>query len=337
MDLNIILWIGGMLFSLGIFAFKVGFGLGFSRLKWKGILMTLSLYLMLFVVVAALSGHLIKLLEPVLRKGPYLHALMAMGMIVWGVYIVRQSGSATVRQTNVKNPVPRAQGVKSQNKFILSFSGLTPASSMPSDLIRGSGQAPNPDRVWIPRSSRGMTEGGRAMTQIRKQFIPVPRAQGVLAYSLKFKIQNSKNSSLITHHPSLLLLIPCPVCLTAMTFSTWAALNVIKLPAPLIGLGLGVVFIALSLAFYFSLKLVTRYSSLVTQRISLGLGMIAIGLYFISSLILPAKIEEARGMYGSFVADSSGVDINNTAGVLAVLLITALIGYFVNTKKEDSK
>ena len=25
----------------------------------------------------------------------------------------------------VKNPVPRAQGVKSQNKFILSFSGLT--------------------------------------------------------------------------------------------------------------------------------------------------------------------------------------------------------------------
>ena len=77
----------------------------------------------------------------------------------------------------VKNPVPRAQGVKSQNKFILSFSGLTPASSMPSDLIRGSGQAPNPDRVWIARSSR-------AMTQIRKQFIPVPRAQGVLAYSL---------------------------------------------------------------------------------------------------------------------------------------------------------
>jgi len=86
----------------------------------------------------------------------------------------------------VKNPVPRAQGVKSQNKFILSLSGLTPASSMPSDLIRGSWQAPNPDlyivvivrldrtiqdRVWIPRSSRGMTEGGRAMTQIRKQFI----------------------------------------------------------------------------------------------------------------------------------------------------------------------
>jgi len=28
---------------------------------------------------------------------------------------------------------------------ISSFHGLTPASSMPSDLIRGSGQAPNPD------------------------------------------------------------------------------------------------------------------------------------------------------------------------------------------------
>ena len=80
MDLNIILWIGGMLFSLGIFAVKVGFGLGFSRIKWKGVLMTLFLYLMLFVAIAVLSGQLIRLLEPVLRKGPYLHALMAMGM-----------------------------------------------------------------------------------------------------------------------------------------------------------------------------------------------------------------------------------------------------------------
>ena len=89
MDLNIILWIGGMLFSLGIFAVKVGFGLGFSGMKWKGVLLTLSLYLVLFVAIAVLSGHLIKFLEPVLRKGPYLHALMAAGMIGWGIYLLR--------------------------------------------------------------------------------------------------------------------------------------------------------------------------------------------------------------------------------------------------------
>ncbi|MFZ6007887.1 MAG: DUF2162 family putative transporter, partial [Nitrospirota bacterium] len=84
MDLNIILWIGGMLFSLGIFAVKVGFGLGFSKIKWKGIFLTLSMYLVLFVLIAVLSERLIQLLEPVLRKGPYLHALMAAGMIAWG-------------------------------------------------------------------------------------------------------------------------------------------------------------------------------------------------------------------------------------------------------------
>ncbi|PKL52358.1 MAG: hypothetical protein CVV37_01670 [Nitrospira bacterium HGW-Nitrospira-1] len=46
-------------------------------------------------------------------------------------------GKRQSRKIHLKNPAPRAQGVKSQNKFILSFSGLTPASSMPSDLIRG--------------------------------------------------------------------------------------------------------------------------------------------------------------------------------------------------------
>ena len=61
-----------------------------------------------------------------------------------------------------------------------------------------------------------------------------------------------------------------------------------------------------------------------------------IGIYFMASLVLPAKIEEAKGVYMSFLADSSGIDINNAAGVLAVLLITALIGYFSNIKKEVS-
>jgi|GEM_PF-1234900 len=84
---------------------------------------------------------------------------------------------------------------------------------MPSDLIRGSGQAPNPDlyivvivrldrtiqkkeldspiKSWNDGGGSGNDRGGRAMTQIRKQFIPVPRAQGVLAYSLTQKMQSA--------------------------------------------------------------------------------------------------------------------------------------------------
>jgi len=244
MDLNIVLWIGGMLFSLGIFAVKVGFGLGFSRIRWKGIFLTLSMYLVLFVFIAMLSEQLIKVLEPVLKGGPYLHALMAAGMIVWGIVLIR-------RQSN------RAAIMKTQNS----------------------------------------------------------------------------NLSLITRHPSLLLLIPCPVCLTAMSFSTWSALNVVEFPAALVGLGLGIVFILLSLAVYFSLKLITLDSSLITQKIGLGLSMIGIGLYFIASLFIPAKIEEARSVYRSFITDGSNIDVSNSIGVFALLFVALVTGYFVNKKR----
>ena len=249
MDLDIILWIGGMLFSLGIFAIKVGFGLGFSRMRWKGILITLSLYLMLFVAIAVLSGQLMKILEPVLRKGPYLHALMAAGMLGWGIYLLRSQKTEDRAQT-------------------------------------------------------------------------------------KFKIQDPQfnNPLPVTHH-SLLLLVPCPVCLSAMTFSTWAALSVIKLPPVAVGIGLGIVFALLTLA-VIGLARVRKASS---PEISLGLSMISIGLYFILSLYLPAKIEEARGMYQSFLTESANIDMNNSIGVFAILFVVFVIGYFANKKMEVEK
>lgn len=235
---------GGMLFSLGIFAVKVGFGFGFGGVRWKGIFLTLSLYLLLFILTAMFSEHLSKMLEPVLRKGPHLHALMAIGMIAWGISLIRK------KKTNV-------------------------------------------------------TEN---MGHIHSKI---------------------SDSSLIMHH-SLLLLIPCPVCLTAMIFSTWSALGVIQLPAVLVGYGLGMAFILLSLAVYFFLKLVPFRSSLMTQEISLGLIMIAIGLYFIASLVLPAKIEEAKGIYRSSLLESGPVDIHHVIGVFALLFAAMVIGYFVS-------
>lgn len=258
MDLSIVLWMGGMLFSLGIFAVKVGFGLGFGGIKRKGIFLTLSMYVVLFVVIAILSEQLMKILEPVLRKGPYLHALMAIGMIAWGILLLRK------QNTEARSHESRVTSHELSN----------------------------------------------ANAKIRKD-----------------------NSKLITFNSSLLL-IPCPVCLTAMTFSIWAALSVIKLPAPVVGLGLGIVFVVLSLFFYFSLKLITRNSSLFTQKIGLGLGMIAIGLYFISSLFLPRKIEEARAVYQSFLSEGIGIDAGNMAGVIIILILAGLVGYLTNLKKE---
>lgn len=249
MDLNIILWIGGMIFSLGIFAIKVGFGLGFSKIKWKGIFLTLSMYLVLFVLIAMLSEQLIKVLEPVLRKGPYLHTLMATGMIAWGIYLLKSQ--------------------KTEDKRIRSWEDKNFSTSQPLN----------------PSTS------------------------------------------------SLLLLIPCPVCLTAMTFSTWTALNVIKFHAVLVGLGLGIVFVLLTLA----VVGLTRLKQTSNPEISLGLGMIAIGIYFISSLFIPAKIEEAKGIYRSFLTENSNIDLNNSIGVFAMLFTALLVGYLMNKNREVKK
>ncbi|MFB3926231.1 MAG: DUF2162 domain-containing protein [Syntrophales bacterium] len=123
---------------------------------------------------------------------------------------------------------------------------------------------------------------------------------------------------------SLLLVIPCPVCLAAMTFSTWSALSFVKLPAILVGFGMGLSFAALALLFLFIARLEKRER----PETSLGLAMITIGLYYVASLVLPAKIEEARGVYTSFTDKVVVADHQNLIGVLFTLFIAILIGYF---------
>lgn len=235
MDLSIILWIGGTLFSLGVFAVKVGFGLGYGRIGTKGVCITLAGYGALFVLMAPLSGKLMGILAPLLGRGPYIHLLMAAGMMAWGLYTVLG---------------PHAVGPTGQ------------------------------DRTCASRGS------------------------------------------------SLLLIVPCPVCLAAMIFSTWTALGVIKLPAILVGVGLGTCFAALVLLFLF----LARSGRSENPDITLGLAMTAIGLYFVASLVLPAKIEEAKNMYGSFLETAGKTDNAGMLGVLLTLLIALLIGYFIGER-----
>jgi hypothetical protein len=65
-----------------------------------------------------------------------------------------------------------------------------------------------------------------------------------------------------------------------MTFTTWAALGVIKQPPLLLGLA-------------FSLL------------VPLGMAMIGVGLYFVGSLFLPAKIEAARALFAATANEGS--------------------------------
>lgn len=233
MSLDLILWSGGTIFSLGIFSIKVGSGLGYGKVSRKGIALTLGLYLLLFELIALLAGTLLQLLEPLLKGGPWLHGGMALGMILWGAWLLRKPGGYA-----------------------------------------------------IPGSS-------------------------------------------------LALLIPCPVCLTAMTFSTWTALNSLPLVPWAVGLVLGGAFIVLTLLVLFFTSSRTTGGSVH----ALGLAMITIGLYFIASLFLPGKVERARGMYCSFVKELQPATAGGNNGqfaLLALLLAVALLaGFFM--RKDDLK
>ena len=226
MDLNIILWTCGTVFSLGIFAVKVGSGLGYGQVSRNGALLTLGVYLTLFELIALLADRLLRILEPLLRGGPWLHGVMAFGMILWGLAIIMRSGG-----------------------------GSTPGSSMA-------------------------------------------------------------------------LLIPCPVCLSAMTFSTWAALQTLPLLPWGVGLVMGGMFSVMTLL----IMTAVRARSQRTSTPSLGLAMITIGLYFIASLFLPGKLEQAKGMYGSFLKEVVPATGNGTGGaILLALLLTALLaGFFIH-------
>jgi predicted transporter len=225
MDLNILLWSGGTLFSLGIFAAKVGAGLGYGRFGRAGVALTLALYLALFQLVAQLAERLLRLLEPLLRGGPWLHGAMAAGMILWGIFLVMKRGGAC----------------------------SSPSSSLP-------------------------------------------------------------------------LLIPCPVCLTAMTFSTWTALRTLPFASWGVGLAMGGAFSLLTLGIMALARRGSRRGSVP----SLGMAMIVIGLYYLASLFLPARIEQAKGMYRSFLKELQPAAGNGKGNMilLGLLLAALLIGFF---------
>jgi predicted transporter len=128
---------------------------------------------------------------------------------------------------------------------------------------------------------------------------------------------------------SLLLVVPCPVCVTAITFALWSALSIIQFPAVLVGLGMGIVF---SLLAVMIIILAVKAGS-DSPDTSLGLGMIAIGFYFIASLFLPAKIEEAKAVYATFLEKGSNLDIVNTLGVILILFVCMAIGFLANTRR----
>lgn len=237
MDLSPLLWAGGTLFSLGIFALKTGFGLAFGRVGIRGVAVALTAYALLFTLLAPLAVGLTAPLAALLNRGPWLHLLMAAGLIAWGLWVLFTTGSASQAKRN------------RQGRFL---------------------------------------------------------------------------------RPALLLILPCPVCLSAMLFSTGTALALLPLPPLPVGGLLGLAFAALTLLFYRA----ARPGRGEHPEVPLGLAMIAIGLYFVASLGLPAKIEEARLAYGAFLDHGQSASGNDMAALLLTLLAAALTGYLLKGKEH---
>ncbi|MDI6782461.1 MAG: DUF2162 family putative transporter, partial [bacterium] len=69
----------------------------------------------------------------------------------------------------------------------------------------------------------------------------------------------------------------------------------------------------------------------------ISFGMLGIGFYFLAALVIPAKIEEAKGIYQAFLTETGKVDLTNSIGVLALLVSAMLIGFFANIHHREKE
>lgn len=234
MDLNLLLWTGGMVFTLGIFATKVGLGLGYGGVRWRGALLTHIVYFGLFVVAALLCEPLMSVLRPILGAGPYLHSAAALILLGWGIH-----------------------------------------------LLRG---------------------------------------------------YHASHCSMSSAH-ALALLVPCPVCFSAVVFSTWTALEIVDMPPLLVGAGMGFVFAVMTSSLHLSVRWRSDSRDARSSSLALGFTMIAIGTYFLASLLIPARIEEAGRVYHTFAANNAEIGSGVSGGGVVVLLgVVAIAGYLMRGK-----
>jgi predicted transporter len=91
-DVDVSLWVSGMLVSLALFAVKVGLGLGFGGLRRRQIVLIYAMYFALFIGAACSAPLFTGALERVPKAGPYLHILVGTVMIAWGILALRWFG-----------------------------------------------------------------------------------------------------------------------------------------------------------------------------------------------------------------------------------------------------
>jgi len=226
------LWALGIVFTLAVFAIKVGLGLAVYAASRRRKLLSLVLYQAIFLTLGGvLEG--INLLDyfsffiDFLRYGMVIHVALATGLLLWGLYLLRDRGQ---------------------------------------EMDRGQ------RAIWL-------------------------------------------------------LLLPCPVCLTAILLSLSLSKALFGYKGILLGVGLGGIFNLL-------VVLVMLLSSHIWQRRGqvsfyphrhLALVMLGVGGYFFLSILLVPAYQQARQVYR--LASRSGLDIQDPGN--SVLVILSILVLFI--------
>ena len=234
-EYSLVFWMVGLFLILGAFGAMVALGLVLRGVSYRWVLLSLSLYLSIFVLIALFASKISYFLETILRDGLYLYILLPAGLFLWGLLLL-----------------------------------------LPKEIER--------------QFSQGVTE----------------RIKGpYLLYST-------------------LLILPCPLRLALITFSTLGVLNIFPIKPLLVGLGLGLTFVVVVLLFYFLFRSSTN--STLGKRFTLAMVMILMGLFYLLYPFSEGIIQEAKSVYKTYLYERLEVDIQNMLGVLSLLALVSIIG-----------
>ncbi len=168
-------------------------------------------------------------------------------------------------------------------------------------------------------------------------YLHLALAAGMILWGLYFIVWRTKRKN--TRKPeerrlktsSAIPILPCPFCLGAMLFSIRAGVAVTGMSPLFLGFCLGGAFILMALAAYY----LVRNDDEGEAPTTLGFAAMVVGFYFILAPIIPAKVEEVKNMYSSFLAENQAMDMYNTLGTCGILLLMMAAGYFAGRQRKE--